>query len=140
MIKTINHKENVMKTLTILLIAVISTTAFTQKPDQLDKASRNYIQALKSDNDGMVESAIFHCLKFSLYYPDRDTNAMVSELTKLVRNGDTDTIRYKAFLALEYFRNQKLQDQIIKADYKNAGQFFRMLNQEINNQVLAINE
>lgn len=138
--KTINHKENVMKTLTILLVTVLSIAAFAQTPEQLDNASRNYVQALKSENDGMVESAIFHCLKFSLFYPDRDTNAMVTELTKLVRNGNTDTIRYKAFLALEYFRSQKLQDSIIKTDYKDAGQFFRMLNQEINNQVLAIND
>jgi hypothetical protein len=65
---------------------------------------------------------------------------MVTELNTLVKNGNTDTIRYKAFLALEYFRSQKLQDRIIKADYKDAGQFFRMLNQEINNQVLAIND
>jgi hypothetical protein len=138
--KTINHKENVMKTLNLLLVAVLSTAVFAQTPEQLDNAARNYIQALKSDNDGMVESAIFHCLKFNLFYPDRDTNAMVTELNTLVKSGNTDTIRYKAFLALEYFRSQKLKDRIIKADYKDAGQFFRMLNHEINKQVLAIND
>jgi hypothetical protein len=137
--KIISPKENVMKTLAILLVGVLSVAVFAQSPSYVEKGYWNYVQALKSDNDGLVEAGIFYSVKFSLFYPERNTDNMVQELTQLVHQGRTDTIRYKAFLALEYFRSKDLQNRIVKADYKDANEFFKMLNQEINRQALAAN-
>jgi hypothetical protein len=137
--KISNHKENVMKTLAILLVSILSVAVFAQSPVYVEKGYWNYVQALKSNNDGLVEAGIFYSVKFSLFYPERNTDHMVQELTQLVHNGKTNTIRYKAFLALEYFRSENLQNRIVKADYKDATEFFKMLNEEINRQVLAAN-
>ena len=63
--KTSNHKENVMKTLTILLVTVLSGAVFAQSPAYVEKGYWNYVQALKSNNDGLVEAGIFYSVKFS---------------------------------------------------------------------------
>jgi hypothetical protein len=127
-----------MRTLILALIAVVSFAAFAQTEKTIESAPANYIKALKSDNDGMVESALFHALKYKLYYPEENTSDLEKQIERLVDNGNSETIRYKAFLANEFMQNHQLMNRIEKADYKDAGEFFKMLSEELNNHVLAV--
>jgi len=52
----------------------------------------------------VVESAIFYSVKFKLFYEDQDCEALRNELKELSINGESETIRLKAFLA-GYFLN-----------------------------------
>ena len=126
-----------MKTLTIVLTAVISLALFAQSEKTIESAPANYLKALKSDNDGMVESTIFHSLKYKMYYPERNTAQLETEIENLIENGKTESIRYKAFLADQFMHNSKLLNKIEKRNYKDEIEFFKMLGEELNNYFLA---
>lgn len=126
-----------MKTLTIILIVAVSLAAFAQTETAIENAPDNYLKALKSDNDGMVESAIFHTIKYKLYYPEQNTAGLEKEIEKLTRYSNSETIRYKAFLATQFLKNDSLMDRIEKEDYKNEADFFKMLGVELNEHFLA---
>ena len=126
-----------MKTLILFLILAVSSAAFAQTEKAIENAPANYLKALKSDNDGVVESALFHSMKYKLYYPEQNTAKLEREIEKLVENGNSDAIRYKAFLADEFMQNNTLMNKIEKADYKDAGEFFKMLGKELNEHLIA---
>ena len=126
-----------MKTLTLILIVAVSVAAFAQTEKTVESAPANYIKALKSDNDGMVESALFHAMKYKLYYPDQNISDLEKQIERLAENGKSETIRYKAFLANEFMQNEALMNRIEKEDYKDSGEFFKMLSEELNDHVLA---
>ncbi len=126
-----------MKVLTIIFIATVSFAVFAQTDKTIESAPANYLKALKSDNDGMVESAIFHSMKYKLYYPEQNTTRLEKEIEKLVEKGKSEAIRYKAFLAMQFMQNDKLMNIIEKEDYKDAAQFFKMLGEELNEHFLA---
>ena len=85
----------------------------------------------------MVESAIFHSLKYKLYYPEQNISHVEKQIEKLVDKGKSEAIRYKAFLAAEFMQNDRLMNRIEKEDYKDAAQFFKMLGEELNEHLLA---
>jgi hypothetical protein len=126
-----------MKTLTIVLTALISLAIYAQSEKTIESAPANYLQALKSDNDGMVESTIFHSLKYKMYYPERNTAQLENQIENLVENGKTEAIRYKAFLANQFMQNSKLLNKIGKQNYKDEAEFFKMLGEELNNYFLV---
>jgi hypothetical protein len=126
-----------MKVLTIILIVIVSFVALAQTEKTIESAPVNYLKALKSDNDGMVESAIFHSVKYKMYYPEQYTAKLEKEIEKLVEDGKTEAIRYKAFLANQFMQNSNLLSKIEKDNYKDKDEFFKLLGEELNDYFLA---
>ena len=126
-----------MKVLTIILIVAVGFVALAQTEKTIESAPANYLKALKSDNDGMVESAIFHSLKYKLYYPEQETANLEKEINNLMTDAGSETIRYKAFLAAQFMQNDVLLDSVEKKDYKNEAEFFKMLSEELNDHYVA---
>lgn len=126
-----------MRTFILTLIVAVSVAAFAQTEKTVNNAPANYVKALKSNNDGMVESALFHSMKYKLYYPEQNTSDLEKQIERLVENGKSNAIRYKAFLAAEFMQNNTLMNKIEKEDYKDADEFFKMLGKELNEHVIA---
>ncbi|HTP12560.1 MAG TPA: hypothetical protein VMM37_02995, partial [Bacteroidota bacterium] len=68
-------------------------------------AALNYAVALRSDCDGVVESAIAYSTLLRLVAQDLDMGRIQKILVDLSENGRTHAIRYKAYLALAVFEN-----------------------------------
>ncbi len=126
-----------MKTLSLLFVALLIVALPAQSPENLKNAPKNYEKALKSGNAGMVESAIFHSLKFMLFYPQEDAAKLKKQITRLVKEGETRSIRYKAYLASQFLNNPDLLATIEKEDYKDADQFFKILGDTLQENVLV---
>lgn len=126
-----------MKTLTIFLAVFLTINAFAQSEKNLANAVLNYEKALNSKNPGMVESAIFHAAKFKLFFPERDTECLKKCLSKLAKNGENDTLNYKAYLANQVLTQPNLFINIEKKNYKDRQAFFRMIAAELQSQLLA---
>ncbi len=126
-----------MKTLSLLFVALLSVGLAAQSAENLKNAPKNYEKALKSGNAGMVESAIFHSLKFMLFYPQEDVAKLKKQITRLVKEGETRNIRYKAYLASQFLNNPDLLATIEKEDYKDADRFFKMLGDTLQESVLV---
>lgn len=126
-----------MKTLSLLFVALLSVGLAAQSPENVKNAPKNFEKALKSGNAGLVESAIFHSLKFMIFYPEQDVAKLKKQITRLVKEGETRNIRYKAYLASQFLNNPDLLATIEKADYKDADEFFKMLGDTLQESVLV---
>jgi hypothetical protein len=126
-----------MKIFAMLFAIIFSMAVFARGADVVEKAPQNYLKALKSGNPGLVESTLFHVVKFKLFYPGQDTQKLEKQAGRLVTEGGTRTIRYKAYLACEFLKNEDLLVNIEKEDYKDGDIFFKMLADELENLMLV---
>jgi hypothetical protein len=59
----------------------------------------NYRASLRSSNDGVVESAIAHCVEMRWAFPSAQLEDLREGLGSLATGGKTAAIRYRAYLA-----------------------------------------
>ncbi len=104
---------------------------------KLELVKKNYLKSLRSDNPGVVESAVFYVVKFKLFYPEMDCSELSAELDRLAVNGPSPRIRYKAQIAGNFLHNSEWLAAIAKLDYKDADQFFAILAEELQSKILA---
>jgi len=128
-----------MKALAAVWIAVLSFAVLAQNAEIIEKAPENYEKALKSGNESLVASAIFHSVKFKLFYPGEDTEKLFRQLEQLSRESQSMEIRYKAYLAAQFINDSVLLKKIEKQDYKEGDYFFKLLAEEIQKETLADN-
>jgi len=128
-----------MKTLFVTMVVLFSIAVFAQSEKMIENAPENYLHALKSENSGVVESAIFHSLKFKIFYPEQNIARLDREISKLIKEGKTASIRYKAFLVTQCINCEELLTKIEKEDYKDADKFFTLIAQKVNDYLLAAN-
>lgn len=126
-----------MKLYAIVFMVMLSFAVFGQSAEAVDKAPQNFENALKSDNPGLVESAIFLTVKYKLFYPEKNTGKLVKAIDRLVKKGQTKSIRYKAYLASEYMRHGELLANVEKEDYKDGDQFFKLLADKLEDELLV---
>ena len=105
-------------------------------------ARANYLKALNSDNNGLVESAIYNSLMLNIQHPEFDITPIVKKLQDLALNGDTHLIRYKAYLSISYLKDS---DEFVGTDelarlleYENPNEFFGFLDKQIKNSLLTL--
>lgn len=142
--QSINHKMKTIKQsiITVLLIAgfifagnanALDTNYQSDRNDtvktvQADKdlfkkMEEAIVYSLKSENSGVLESIIYNTVEFKVKYPGFKSVAVENALIQTVREGNNHTIRYKAFLALSYLKNQNKFDTPEKlAEYLNVKQ------------------
>lgn len=126
-----------MKLYAIVFVVLLSVAVFGQSAEAVDKAPQNFEKALKSDNPGLIESAIFLTVKYKLFYPEKDTENLVKAIDRLVIDGQTKSIRYKAYLASEYLKHGELLANVEKENYKDGDQFFKLLADKLENESLV---
>ena len=126
-----------MKILVTVSMIIFYHSLVAQSAKTIERAPQNYLMALNSGNESIVESAIFYSVKFKLFYEDQDVQNLIAKLEKLAIDGPTNSIRYKAYLAAYYLNETTLMMEIAKEDYKNANQFFQMLGERLQEKLLA---
>jgi hypothetical protein len=126
-----------MKALSMILTVAVVFLAYAQEPKHVDKAPQNLLNALNSDSEQMVETAIFHTLKFRLFYPDISLEKAAKRMVELIRDGQTDKIRYKAYVASYFLNNREVFGLIAKENYKDDNFFFQTLSSTMQKQLLA---
>ena len=69
----------------------------------LKKAETNYLVSLNSDVPAVVESALGHVTLMRIAYPKQDLRKVQGKLFDLASRGATQSIRHKAFTAMQVF-------------------------------------
>jgi hypothetical protein len=126
-----------MKNVILLVGLMMISSCFGQVSRIVKQAPANYLVALRSENQAVVESAIFYSVKFKLFYGDQDCEALRNELKELSINGKSETIRLKAFLAGYFLNSPELLTKIEKVNYKDSNLFFQMLADTLQENILA---
>ncbi len=124
-------EEDVMKTIAALIMTVLTIStvyageqrergyfAETARYANVDanQAARGYISSLKSENEGVMESALAHVAMLRLAAPATESNALRVKVREIARKSSSNELRYKAYLVakvIEYpeiFRGIELQE------------------------------
>jgi hypothetical protein len=121
----------------------ILTTAETEQveKDLFKKMETGILYSLKSENSGVIESILYNTVEFKVKYPEFNSVEIENALIKKVREGNKHIIRYKAFLALSYIRNQNTFDSAEKLvkflDIENQNEIFTYLENKLKADQLA---
>jgi len=119
----------------ITLLIVFSISAFAQS--SLPKASENYLHALKSNNIGVLESAVFNIVKLKLQFPQQDTDKLLAALKELSQNADDESLRYRAYLAASFLQQDDLRSRIKVKNHEDAEAFFVLLANTLEDELLV---
>lgn len=124
------------------LTATADTTM--QVVHNFELLERSLLYGLSSDVNGVVESALFNAVNYKVVYPEFSSERLVETLNKIALEGNTHTLRYKAFLTLAYFRDQykfespsKLAELI---DLRDQNRIFYYLQDEIQTAQFTSNQ
>ena len=121
----------------------ILTMAETEQveKDLFKKMETGILYSLKSENSGVIESILYNTVEFKVKYPEFNSVEIENALIKKVREGNKHIIRYKAFLALSYIRNQNTFDSAEKLvkflDIENQNEIFTYLENKLKADQLA---
>lgn len=114
-----------------------STAAYTTA--YLERAARNYELALKSTNDGTVESAIAFSAYMCINAPELNLSEIKATIAALAESGRTPVIRYKAYLASIVFENPKAFVDAANSEYSDSDQFFTVIASKVHRTLLGHN-
>ena len=127
-----------MKTMCVILAVVLGVTFGFATPSEDDnnnvnwtKAEQNYIQALKSDNNGVKVSAATYIRKYNL-------TGAVEELKTLLAKENADNVKMSGALALISIGGDEGRTAIEKAlateENEIVTEFYKSI---LNNQVIS---
>ena len=109
------------------------------KTAYLEQAGKNYAMALKSMNDGIVESAIAHSTFMRITAPSLDLKENRTAIVRLSETGKTPVIRYKAYLATVVYDSPTSFQNILSKKYANGDQFFDVVASQVHKTLLGHN-
>lgn len=122
------------------------STVFAQFGDKnalFNKFERGLVFGLSSDVKGVVESSIFNAVNFKVAYPDFTSDKVEERLNKVALEANTHSVRYKAYLALAYYKNQAQfkspNELLVMVDHNNQNEIFFYLQETVQSDQFTTN-
>ena len=106
---------------------------------RLEKARKNFLASLNSENDGVAESALAQVAHMRAMLPGADLPDLEATVEELASTGRTPVIRYKAYLAGLVFANPRMFSQEITVDYASGDEFFTAIASRLQQTLLSHN-
>lgn len=107
----------------------------------LDRVEKNYLHALQSSNEGVVESTIYNILMLKLKFPNREIGEIKDELKQLAMEGNEQSVRYKAYIAMNFIGEVQWLSQYKEVAFllesSDQEQLFRILADELKKGYLT---
>jgi len=116
-----------------------SPAVWSYEEGYIQKAIKNYAAALKSTNDGVVESAIAQIVFIRIGLPKLDLKTVEGTVTNLAENGRTPVIRYKAYLANIVFESPASFEKALNVETTNSDAFFAVIASQVQRTLLGQN-
>lgn len=121
------------------LISCLSASA--RPPDsKIKEVIERYTRSLRHENVGVVGTTIFNLMQVKMLYPEADLTKAVRDLNRLIVDGETAAVRYKAFLATNYFENADWFALMEGKRQDEMEHVFSVLSQKVNSQLLSLND
>lgn len=121
------------------------STAVTQnaKDELFSKFEKGLISGLSSDVTGVVESSIYNAINYKVAYPEFEPSRIEDKLYNVAIAAENHSVRYKAYLALTYYRNPgqfNAPDELLSLlDYQHKDAIFFYLQEKVNSDQLTSN-
>lgn len=125
----------------IVLFAVMvmaTTNSMAQRPENFSElVTKNIVESLKHDIEGVVEASIYNSIFLTKYYPEAKIDRVLNQLNKVVVNSSNPVLRYKAQLAVLYISNYT-DDELNMDNYKeDQTELFRVISEKLQDTFLV---
>jgi len=100
-----------------------------------DKWCANLKTALRSENQGLAESAIMQVAKMSITYPGNNIAETKGVVDSLAIHANVPSIRYKAYLASNVCENPEWFAK--KLTVKSEDEFFESVDSQLHERILG---
>ena len=138
-----NKKQMVLAALLVGAFATISNaqTFFPQLKSfsaaDKERVDKGYAFALNADNNGLNESALAVVAMVKLDLPEAEFSMIKKAIDRLVTDGATPVIRYKAYLVEAVFANPAMFREVAARQYADRDVFFSAVAQRMTKVLLS---
>ena len=124
--------KTTMITLTGLMLVASAVFANIESHEVLDQAVHNYTNALKSDNPGVRNSALYQIVCMKNVHPEANYAPIKKVVKKMADKDDNALVRVHAKLTLLYIDDPDLSNKVRTVRGEEDIQFFQRLHNEIH--------
>lgn len=108
-----------------------------------NKLEKGLIYNLNSNIKGVVESSLYNAINYKVAYPEFSSERVESILNRIALEGESHSLRYKAYLTLAYYKNQDQFDSpetlLSMLDYKHQNGIFFYLQDKVQSEQFTSN-
>ena len=123
--------KRILSSAIVLCLAVGMAHAASNAPVLSVTAGKMYTTALKSENDGLRNSAIFELAKIRSKYHYIDLTGYEKALKKMSSSDSKEFIRLNAQLTLTYLQDKTLSERVKVQDGEDPLAFYTRLHEAI---------
>ena len=102
-----------------------------------ERVDKSYAASLSAENNGLNESALAVAAMVKLDLPAENFSMIKGEIDRLVTNGATPVIRYKAYLAKAVFANPAMFKEEATHQYSDRDAFFSAIAERLIKTLLS---
>ena len=131
------NQEDAMKAAAVVAMMMVTVTVQAQNvsaayfgdPGRYEqigtrKMERAYRVALKSENEGVVESALAHVAMMKLLLPAANHDAVKEQVVRVARSAAAPELRYKAHLTCMVLDRPEMFREMPRKGYATADELF----------------
>ncbi len=107
--------------------------------EEADRITQNFAEALRSDNAGVRESAVYHGLLLRILFPDMELGSINTSLQYMLIHEPNPRIRHKAHIALYFLEHDALHELRPLEKIPRESEFFYKANEIMNHLLLSVN-
>lgn len=121
-------------------VAKDSTAVATVENEKalFNKLEKGLIDNLNSRITGVVESSMYNAINYKIAYPEFSSERVEGILNRIAVEGESHSLRYKAYLTLAYYKNQDQFDSpetlLSLLDYKHQDGIFFYLQDKVQTE------
>ena len=112
----------------------------TVTAEKIELAKKGLLFSLKSENDGVRNSALHVLAKVRSEHPQADLSVFNKALTQMSKNDDRSFLRANANLAYIYINSTELPSKVRTETQEDPSVFFNELYSELNKDFVALNK
>lgn len=121
----------------------VVVTKLQNEKELFNKLETGLIYNLNSNVKGVVESSLYNAVNYKIAYPEFTSERVNAILTRIAKEGDSHSLRYKAYLTLAYYKNQSQFDSpetlLSLLDYKHQDGIFFYLQDTVQTEQFTSN-
>lgn len=120
------------------VMVMTATNSMAQRPENFSElVTKNIVESLKHDIEGVVEASIYNSIFLTKYYPGANIDRVLNELNKVVVNSSNPVLRYKAQLAVLFISNYS-SDELNMDNFKDdQTELFRVISEKLQDTFLV---
>jgi hypothetical protein len=122
--------------------SVVNEMNSIEKNHDFSDLEKTLLFGLNSDVNGVIESALFNAVSYKIVYPNFESKRVLSKLSQIALEGASHSLRFKAYLTLEYYQNQHEFDAPVSLtgyiNVKDQNKVFYYLQDEVQETSVTV--